>query len=177
MEHLSTESTADGPRAQRLQVRLTREPRLDRLQPACCLQEEGRGLARSPQVQGDLSPQALRERGLPLVERPVGCCGEQCHRGLRGSGQVLGLGGLERAPSARRGIRRQRGGAFEERCRRSETAASLRASGRMLQLGGDFLVWRGRGPGAMPDPPIRVSYGVGCLREREVDAVTVVGGS
>jgi hypothetical protein len=66
---------------------------------------------------------------LELVERPVDRGGKECRRRLRGSGQQLGVRGVERAPRALPRIGRQRGRALQEGSRRSEAAAGLCAAG------------------------------------------------
>ena len=60
-------------------------------------------------------------------------------RGER-AGLDAGLSGRERAFTAARRIRGQRDGAVQERRRGGGAAASLRAGGRPLELGGDVLV-------------------------------------
>src|SRR5439155_18884799 len=88
-KHLSIETAADLRRSHRLQIRVARDARLERFQPACCVQEKWRGLSDTHQIQGDLSPQALRECALALVELPFERSGNERRRGVRGSGQLL----------------------------------------------------------------------------------------
>src|SRR6185312_12901677 len=126
--------------------------------------------------QGDLSLQALRERALALVERPVERDRKEGRGGLGGSGQRLGVGGLQSAPCAGRGVGRQRGCALEEGRGRGDAAARLGAVGRAFQLRGDFLVGTGGGAGAVPGAPIGIPRPVGCLGERVVNPTAVVGG-
>ena len=161
-------------RADRLQVGVAREARLDRLQPARCLQQRRDGVFDASQVQVDLPLQAPRERALALVERSVAHGSEERRRGVRGPGDLLRFGGREHTPRARHRIGRQRGRALEEGGRGREAAACLCAVGRALELDGDILVRPVRGAGAVPRAPVGIPLCVGRLGERAVDSVAVV---
>src|SRR6185295_18906948 len=99
-EQLAAESTGDGPRAQRLHVRVARERRIDRLESARRVEERGKGLGGPPHVDGDLSLQALRECSLALVVRSVERSSQQRRCSLRRSGELLGVRGFERTARA-----------------------------------------------------------------------------
>ena len=144
---------------------------------ACRFQKGRHRLCQAHPIEGDLSLDSQRKRSLALVERPVECRGNERRRGLRGAGQLLRLRSAQCAPGTRRRIGRELGGALEERSRRSKPAASLRATGRTVELEGDILVRPARGTRAVPRPSIRVSFGVGRLGERTVHVVSVVARS
>jgi len=57
--------------------------------------------------------------------------------------------------------------------RTPEAAASLRAAGRTFQLRGCLLVGTGRRGSSMPCAPVRISLGIGRLRERVVNTMPV----
>jgi hypothetical protein len=173
----STKATVETRSSQRRQVRLARKLGLDRFEPAGCVQKQRRCFAAASQVQGDLSPQALCECALELVERPLGRGRKERQRTMRVSGQLLGLRGPQRAPRPLTQIGRQRDGALEERSRRGEAATSLCAASGTFEFGGDFLVRRDGGAGPMPGAPVRVFVGVGCVGERAVHTLPVVGRS
>src|SRR5262249_56577980 len=121
---VSTEATADSPRPQRLQVRLARKRRVDQLQPARRCEQERNRLSGTPRIHGDLTPEALRERALKLVERSVVRGRDERQCGLGRSCETLGFGGRQRAPRTRPRSGGQRHRALEEPSRRGYTAAA-----------------------------------------------------
>jgi hypothetical protein len=71
-------------------------------------------------------------------------------------------------------VRGQRGRALEERRRGRDAAAALRASGRALEVGGHGLVRSGGRQGAVPGAAVGGEHGIAHLRERVVDAPSLV---
>jgi len=77
----------------------------------------------------------------------------------------LGLRGLEQAPDAHGRVRRQLGRTLQERGRRGQPAAALRAVGGACQLGGHRFVRRRGRVRVVPGTAVRVQLGVGRFRE------------
>jgi len=59
--------------------------------------------------------------------------------------------------------------AVQERGSRGQPSAGLRPARRALQLRRDLLIRPGCGLGPMPGPAVRISSGIGDLRQRPVD--------
>jgi hypothetical protein len=155
------EPAGDARGAQRLQVRLAREGRIERFELPGRVKKQRYRLPAAPQVQGDLPVHAL-EHGLVEVIQRAGRRGGQKCQGLVGrSGQLLVPRGIERAPRAAAPVGCQCRGAFQERGRHGQPAARLGPPGRALQLLGDVLVGRERRVGAVPGTAVGIAFGIG----------------
>ena len=131
--------------------------------------DEPRRRAASPSgAELDLRLEQLTVGALQFVEWPFPRHLQQRGRGIRSPGGVCRASGHERALRAARRVWRQGHGALEERCRRREAAASLRAPGRGVELGRNRLVRPRAGVGPVPCAPVAVSCGRDGLGERRM---------
>ena len=87
---------------------------------------------------------------------------------------MLGTGGGEQALSTASGIGRQHRRALEERGRRGQTSASLRAAGRPLESLGDLLVGPRRRVGAVPGATVGIDLRIGDVRQGTVHGLSLL---
>ena len=122
------------------EVGLAREPRVERLEPTCRLQKQRRSVAAEIQVQRYVGAYQVCSRALELVEGSGLRRDQEPECRAERAGLHARLRRRKRALRASGRVGRQRDGALEERRRRRDAAASLRAAGRAFELGGDVLV-------------------------------------
>ena len=96
---------------------------------------------------------------------PASRRGQQAASRRERAGLDAGLSGRERAFTAPRRVRGQRGGALQEGRRRGDPTAGLRAAGRTLELGGDVLVRSRCRQRAVPRAAIGVGVRIAHLGE------------
>ena len=104
--------------------------------------------------------------GLQRVERPGLDRDQQPQRRVERAGVALGLGRREQALRPAGGVGGQRRRALQERGRRGQAAARLRAAGRALELRGDVLVGPGRGLRPVPGAAVGIELRIGDLGQR-----------
>ena len=164
----SHETLGHPSRAPRGQVCLTRQVRVERLEPAGGRQQQRRSTAAQTRGEGDVSPQHVDPGALELIQRPIlrhGCQPERrveragletrLRRGQDTFGVPPSVGGQQHRP-------------LQERRGRSQPAAGLRPPGRPLQLRRDLLIRPGYGLGPVPGAPVRIRDRVGHLGQRRV---------
>ncbi len=157
-------------RAPRVEIRVARERRVKRLELPRSLEQKRGTLAATIVGESQLSLQQTQACPSELIQRP-GLRGlDQRERGVERAGLQAGLCCGEQAFGAAGRIDGQVGCAAQERRRRGEAAAALRAVGGPLELVGDLLVRPLSGVRAVPGTAIRFETGVGHLRQRCVRA-------
>jgi hypothetical protein len=159
---------------ERLQIRLAREPRIERFEPLGRLRQQGGSVAATRRREGDLRAQQLGAGSLELVQRAGLRDRQQPQRRVVRAGLVLALCGEERALGAAPGIGGQLGGPFVKCGAGCQAASRPRSPGRALQLGGDVLVEPGRRVRKVPGAAIRIDIGIGGLRECTVDVLALL---
>ena len=131
-----------------------------------------RALARSDNA---IAPR--RHRRVPTGARPGARPRPrpELERGVERPGARLACAAAS-ARSARRPGPASAGRALQERGGGGDPAASLRAAGRQLELGGNVLVGCERRMRPMPGPAIRIALGIGGLCQRPMHARRSLGG-
>ena len=115
-----------------------------------------------------ICPCSRSARAAELVERPGLGHREQVQRGVRVSGQVLGLRGRQRAVGPQRRVDGESDRCLQEGGRRGQSAAGLCPTGRSLQFAGHrFIGFDGR-LRQVPGAAVGVEIGVGDLGQRAV---------
>jgi len=102
--------------------------------------------------------------------------GQEPERRLERAGLEAHFSRRQRSLGPSRRIDRALNGPLQESRCRGDAAASLRATGRVFELGGDLLVGPPGGAGAVPGPPVRVGPGHGGLGQGPVHAEQVIRG-
>ncbi len=159
---------------ERFQIGLTREPRIERLEPLGGLEQQRRSVATAAQRERDLTTQQVDLGALELVQRSGLCDRDKSERRVERAGLVLGLGRGERSPRPARRLGRQHGGTLQERGRCRQPSARLSAARRALELGRDVLVEARRRLGEMPGAAIGIDLGIGRVRQRTMHRLPVL---
>lgn len=160
-------------RVDRVPVRLTGEPGVERLQSPGRFEQQRQAGAGAVGRGHDPSAQQNRPCGSEVVEGTQLGRPRQFPRGVESAGLVLGLCRRQRPGSTTRGVGRQLGGPVEEGRRRGHSATRLRPGRRPLQLGGHRLVGSRRRTRQMPRPTVRILLGVGHVRQGSVHLAQV----
>ena len=161
-----------GP--ERLQVRVAGQAGVERLQAPGRAEQQPSSVAGASLHQRDQSAQVLHLGSRQRVERPSLDRDQQSQCRVKRAGGALGPGGREQAPGTASGSGRQHRRALQERGRRGQASARLRAAGRALELGGDVLVGPGRGLGPVPGAAVGIDLRIGDLRQGAVDVLPLL---
>ena len=159
---------------ERLQVRLARQPGVERLQPPGRAEQQPGRVARAVLVKGDLPAQVLHPRGPQGVGRTGLNLNQQPQRRIQRAGVTFGPGGRKEALRAAGAFGCQYRGALQKRGRGGQAPARLRPAGRPLKLPSDVLVGPGRGVGPVPGAAVRINLRVGDLRQHPVRVPALV---
>jgi hypothetical protein len=94
--------------------------------------------------------------------------------GVERTGVALRPGRREQPLGTATGFGRQHRRTLEERGRRGQAPARLRAIGRALELLGDVLVGPGRGVSSVPGPAVGIDLRIGDLRQGAVHLMSLL---
>ena len=101
---------------------------------------------------------------------------QKLERAVEHAGVQARLGSSKRTPRPLLGIARQNDRAMQERRRRGQAAARLRAAGGLLERRGDRLVGPRCGCGQMPRATVGVDAAVGRLSQGQMDLPALLSG-
>ena len=180
LRHLGHADAAIEPgpeqrRGERVHVRLARDARRPAVQPAGGGQQQRDRVGASARDERQLRSQQVDPRSLQLVERPGLGHGQHPASRAELAGQQVRLSGRQRASPTSRQVGRQRDSALQEGRRGGDASASLRATRRALELGGDVFVGSRCRQRAVPRAPIGVGLRIAHLSQRFVHPLPVVG--
>ena len=162
-------------RGERVDVRLARDRDVQRFKSAGGGQQQRDRVGAAARDERQLSAQQVDPRPLELVERPGLGRGQQPASRVELAGQQVRLSGGQCAPATPRRVGRQRDGALQEGRRGGDSSASLRATRRALELGGDILIGSRCRQRTVPRAPIGVGLRIAHLRQSFVHPLAVVG--
>ena len=164
------ELAGEERRAPGIEIRLTGELHVERVEGLRGAEEQARGFAPAALGVRGLSAQQVQAGVLEWFELTGLGCGEQptCH--VERPRRQAGLGGGERPVGAPFGIARQRDRTLKERGRGGHAAARLRPARRLLKLECDLLVGPGRRRSEVPGPAIGIDGPIGHGRQRQMRA-------
>ncbi len=170
------EAAGEDRGSERLEVRLARRSTVKWLELLGCIEQQWRSVAAASEREHDLGAEASEPGALELVERARSAAARSSCAASGAPRLELRLRRGKRAPTTLGRIRGQLCRSREERGRRGDAAASLRAPGRALQLVGDGLVETRSRVRAMPCAPIGLGFGIGRLGQSAVHLLAVEDG-
>jgi len=109
-----------------------------------------------------------------LIERSGARRGKQAQRNFKSSGEQRDLRCVNRPSRTDHWIRCHHGRLLQEDLRLREAPARLRAVGRALQLGGQFLIRLGCRLSPVPRDPLRPGLRIGCLGQYTVHGAPIL---
>jgi hypothetical protein len=169
------EAAAEDCCCERLEICLTREPGLERLESPRSPEQKLRGLAAASQGECELRAQPLPTGELQVVERPNLRRNKEPQSCAGVAGFMLGRCRRERTlrPSPRVGRKQSR--LLQKRCGGGESPAGPRPGRGAFQRPGNLLVGSFRSVCAMPGAAIGIGCGIGGRSESSMDSSPFAG--
>jgi hypothetical protein len=147
-------------------------PRTTPLEAFRSIKQQDRRLIDAVRLQRDPAAHEADRGPLQLAQRHRLSRLQKPQRRSRSTGELFCLRGGERASGELFRIDRELGRAFEKGRGGSQSAARLRAPGRMVELSGHLFVGSRRGLCSMPCSPVGIEPRIGDLGERSMRVVS-----
>lgn len=164
----ASQATGEQGGGQRVEVELTRQLHVQRLQSLGRREQQARRLAATIGGEGGASAKDIDLGSLEFVQRARFRALSERKRLVQRTRLLGCLGRGEGPPGATRWVKGQYRGALEEGRGGGEAAPRLRSGCRTLELRGDLLVGHSCRPRPVPGAAIRVEVWIGRLREGAV---------